>query len=106
MRTTYAYRAFKCECGVSSKKFVEIAPASTPEIKCGCGKSAVHEEMADSKEQNLFRPFWSDTMQKRIRDREDLKDLRSFAKRNGLTNVGHMNQKPDRKAIRHNYETD
>ena len=53
-----------------------------------------------------FSPFWSDTMQTRINDREDLKKLKQYAKDKGLTCVGHVNQKADRAAIRHNYESD
>lgn len=53
-----------------------------------------------------FQPFWSDTFQRRINDREDLRVMRDEAKASGLTCVGHRKQKPDKAAIRHNYEND
>ncbi len=106
MRTSYAHRYFKCSCGLRFGKVVEIYPNETLSSECECGTNAFQETPVASSEQNLFRPFWSDTMQKRINDRQDLSELRSFAKRNGLTNVGHTKQKPDRAAIRYNYEHD
>lgn len=53
-----------------------------------------------------FRPFWSDTFQMRVRDREDLRKLKDLRKQNGLECIGHQRQRPDRKAIRHNFETE
>ncbi len=104
MRTTYAHRYFKCDCGLRFGRVVEISPNPTLQAGCECGNPAIPEEGQEKKEKNLFQPFWSDTMQCRINDREDLKKLRAYAKANGLTNVGHLNQKPDRAAIRYNYE--
>lgn len=106
MRTSYAYREFKCrDCKSSFKKIVEISPKETSELPCHCGSVSdqVHRESGDH---NLFKPFWSDTLQMRIKDKIDLQKLRQYAKDNGLVNVGHVHQKPDRRAIRHNYESD
>lgn len=107
MRTSYAHRHFKCRsCKVRFGKVVEISPNETESLDCECGKKAHQEERADSKEHNLFKPFWSDTLQMRIKDRIDLQKLRQHAKDNGLINVGHVHQRPDRAAIRHNYENE
>lgn len=104
MRTTYAHRYFNCDCGNRFGRVIEISPKETEKLPCDCGKEAHQEERAEARDHNLFRPFWSDTLQKPIKDRMDLAELRSYAKANGLTNVGHRDQKPDRAAIRWNYE--
>jgi hypothetical protein len=106
VRTSYAHRYFKCACGVRFGKVVEISPNETEKTPCECGKQARQEETQVGRDHNLFRPFWSDTMQCRINDREDLSKLRAYAKSKGLTNVGHTVMKPDRAAIRHNYDHD
>lgn len=107
MRRTLAYRGFHCrKCRSSFRSMVEIAPKVVQSLKCKCGGTADQEEFQDSKDHNIFRPFWSDTMQMRIRDRVDLQRLRDYAKSKGLVNVGHQRMKPDRAAIRYNYERD
>ena len=86
---------------------VEIFPKELTQTQCECGKIATQEGFQDSKDHNIFQPFWSETMQCRIRDRMDLQKLRAYAKSQGLINIGHVRGiKPDRKAIRYNYEHD
>lgn len=53
-----------------------------------------------------FQPFWSDTFQMRVNDREDLNKLKDLRKQHGLECIGHQDQKPDRTAIRKNYESE
>lgn len=101
MRTSYAFRDFLCGCGQLRKKLVEIYPKHESEIDCECGGSAKEIEVSRDL---VFKPFWSDTLQTRIKDKIDLQRLRQYAKDNGLVNVGHVHQKPDRRAIRHNYD--
>lgn len=55
---------------------------------------------------DVFKPFWSDTFQMRVRDREDLKTVKDLRKKYGLECVGHRRQRPDRKAIRYNFESE
>lgn len=99
----YDYECPKCE-----RIFRDMLVDSDEKVKC----SECNKEMTRicngprSKGEGRFQPFWSDTMQMRINDREDLAKLRQYAKDNGLTNVGHTSQRPDRAAIRHNYEND
>jgi len=57
-------------------------------------------------EHNLFKPFYSDTFDMPVRDRMDLKKIKELRKEHKLECVGHRQTKPDRKAIRNNYEND
>lgn len=57
-------------------------------------------------ERGNFKPFWSDTFEMRVNDREDLKKLKDLRRANNLECVGHRKMKEDRRAVRHNYETD
>ena len=103
MRKTYANRKFVCECGDEFREMVQIFPEKQLVKQCKCGKRALQIEEVDAV---MFKPFWSDTLQMRIMDRQDLQKLRAYAKKEGLINVGHEHQKPDRWAIRYNYEHD
>ncbi len=104
MRRSYAFKTFKCQsCHLTLKKLIETHPNDTSTLACECG-SEMHSEYRPN--QTRFQPFWSDTMQCRINDREDLAKLKKYAKDNGLVNVGHTQMKPDRAAIRWNYEHD
>lgn len=51
-----------------------------------------------------FKPFWSDTFEMRVNDREDLTKLKQLRKEHGLECIGHRRAKPDRKLIRRSYE--
>jgi hypothetical protein len=53
-----------------------------------------------------FTPFWSDTFEMRVNDREDLSRLKDLRKKHGLECVGHRGQTPDKSAIRKNYESE
>ena len=96
---------FECECGVRKD---DVMVGDGEAVPCECGKTMFKLfPTARSKDfRGKFSPFWSDTMQCRINDREDLNKLKQYAKDNGLTCVGHNAQKPDRAAIRYNYEHD
>lgn len=53
-----------------------------------------------------FQPFHSMTFDMKVRDREDLQRLKESRRKHNLVCVGHRYTKPDRKAIRNNYEND
>lgn len=60
-----------------------------------------------SKDRELrFQPFYSDTFEMHVNDREDLSKLKDLRKKHGLECVGHRNQRPERTVIRHNYESE
>ncbi len=95
---------YECpECGIQ-----ELIVDPTETQKCDCGKEMqrIFSAPRAPEREGRFQPFWSDTMQCRIKDREDLSKLRSYAKAKGLVNVGHRDMKPDRAAIKYNYEHD
>lgn len=98
---------YLCEACDETQKDLLVDPSET-QVCPKCSKAMVRLFSAPRSldREGRFQPFWSDTMQKRINDREDLSKLRQYAKDNGLTNVGHTKMKPDRAAIRYNYEND
>lgn len=74
--------------------------------KCKMPMSRLFPCPRGGEQRGNFKPFWSDTFQMRVKDREDLKTLKSLREKNGLECVGHRRQRPDRQAIRHNFETE
>lgn len=106
MRTSFAYRDFTCgNCKRAINSLVEISPSSVEHVICDCGGRAVRQERAGKKEIR-FQPFWSDTFEMRVNDREDMKKIKLLRKANGLVCVGHNRQKQDDRAVRYNYEHD
>lgn len=106
MRTTFAYRDFKCKkCGAELNELVEVYPQNIEFIFCECGGKSFREEKRNLQEIR-FKPFWSDTFEMRVNDREDMKKIKSLRKQYGLECVGHQRQKQDDRAVRYNYEND
>jgi len=96
---------FECACGHRTDDQL-VEPGEI--IKCEkCFKpmqKLVSAPRMDGHADGTFRPFYSDTFEMHVRDREDMNKVRALRKQHGLEVVGHDRMRPDRKAIRHNFE--
>lgn len=105
----YKVYDYICDCGERKN---DVLVSGDDVVKCECGSDMKrlfpcpmgYVDGVNTASDHKFQPFWSDTMQCHIHDRQDLKKLKKYAKDNGLTCIGHDKQKPDKAAIRYNYE--
>lgn len=101
-------KVFDYVCGKCGANRNDQIVENGERVKCSCGSDMLRMfPIARTKDlRGPFQPFWSDTFQMRVNDREDLKKLQAMRKESGLECVGHTNMKPDKAAIRWNYEND
>lgn len=104
------FKVFDYQCEPCKRKILDLTVEDNEVVTCRkCGGAMVRlfpcPKMRDGAGEK-FQPFWSDTFQMRVNDREDMKKVRELRKKHGLECIGHNDQKADRKAIKHNYESE
>lgn len=102
-------KVFDYQCVKCSKVHLDQIVDPKEAIPCPiCGKamSRLFPAPRALDRQGRFSPFWSETFQMRVNDREDLSKMKDLRKVHNLECVGHTRVKPDRAAIKHRYEND
>jgi len=97
---------YTCEkCGASEiDKIAEKGSVVSCE-KCGHVMTQLFPCPRGGEARGRFQPFYSDTFEMPVKDREDLKKLKDLRKEAGLECIGHRRTQRDTKAIRYNYES-
>lgn len=103
------FKVYDYLCEPCKRKLLDRLSNGDEIIKCGkCGQpmTRLFPCPKGGEQRGKFKPFWSDTFDMRVNDREDLKKIKELRKQHGLECVGHTTQKADNRAIRHNYESE